>query len=191
MSPKLKEIFSGDLFYLKCENNTSGSKVTWYFNNEVDSSSSTESYKIAVAYPAHSGQYQCEIDGTKSGTFTITVLGKCATWKSIRIRSLKLFHKCNHIIYVFTIQNTCPLPHSPSRQVNQWCRKEHQLSLIFTMTMVSRDGSAGSTGEREKEGLCWKRLLKWVWTFNPRNWRSQRLFSGVLIELKTSEVTKS
>ncbi|KAK1881127.1 Fc receptor-like protein 6 [Dissostichus eleginoides] len=71
MSPPLKEIFSGDLFYLKCSGK---SKVTWYFDNETQSLPTSDTWKIGVAAPKHSGAYQCESDGQKSDAFHIKVM---------------------------------------------------------------------------------------------------------------------
>ncbi|KAF3704549.1 hypothetical protein EXN66_Car020238 [Channa argus] len=70
-------IFSGDLFYLKCEGGSG--PVKWYFNNSKQSEIN-ETLKITSAHPKHSGFYQCESNGKKSETLPIDVNGKCATW---------------------------------------------------------------------------------------------------------------
>ncbi|XP_078135674.1 uncharacterized protein LOC144536415 isoform X1 [Sander vitreus] len=72
MSPILKQIFSGDLFFLRCNSSTSGNGVTWYFNNIKTIRS--EIWKIGPASPEHSGAYQCE-SGQRSDSFSIKVLG--------------------------------------------------------------------------------------------------------------------
>ncbi|XP_037610863.1 uncharacterized protein LOC119479395 isoform X2 [Sebastes umbrosus] len=73
MSPTLKEIYSGDLFFLRCNNSASGSTVKWYFN-DMEQTLTTETWKIGVATPKHSGSYQCESNGQKSDAFPIDVL---------------------------------------------------------------------------------------------------------------------
>ncbi|XP_010777656.1 uncharacterized protein [Notothenia coriiceps] len=70
MSPELKEIFQGDLFYLKCSGK---SNVIWYFNEEQLPPTS-DTWKIGVAAPKHSGNYQCESNQQKSENFNIKVL---------------------------------------------------------------------------------------------------------------------
>ncbi|XP_074475315.1 uncharacterized protein LOC141758108 isoform X2 [Sebastes fasciatus] len=72
MSPKLEEIYSGDLFFLRCDNSASGSTVKWYFN-DMEQTLTTETWKIGVAAPKHSGSYQCESNGQKSDAFPIVV----------------------------------------------------------------------------------------------------------------------
>ncbi|XP_033975396.1 uncharacterized protein LOC117473731 [Trematomus bernacchii] len=71
MSPKLKEIFSGDLFYLKCSGK---SKVIWYFNDKKQPPLTSDTWKIGVAVPKHSGSYHCESDGQKSDALHIKVM---------------------------------------------------------------------------------------------------------------------
>ncbi|XP_044035579.1 uncharacterized protein LOC122868072 isoform X2 [Siniperca chuatsi] len=73
MSPKLKYIFSGDLFNLSCES-TSENTVKWYVNNTEERLQTNKTWKIAVAAPKHSGVYQCESNGKRSGNFSIKVL---------------------------------------------------------------------------------------------------------------------
>ncbi|XP_018520078.1 uncharacterized protein LOC108875553 [Lates calcarifer] len=73
MTPELKTIFSGDLFYLGCNSKTSGSSVKWYFNDS-EQHQTKEIFEIAVASPKHSGSYQCETNGQKSDTFSISVI---------------------------------------------------------------------------------------------------------------------
>ncbi|XP_026206872.1 uncharacterized protein LOC113156145 isoform X2 [Anabas testudineus] len=73
VSPNPKEIFCGDLVYLRCENTPSGSTVKWYFNGKLNTTIS-EPFKIAVAHPEHTGDYECEVNQEKSDPFTITVL---------------------------------------------------------------------------------------------------------------------
>ncbi|XP_067344104.1 uncharacterized protein [Channa argus] len=63
-------IFSGDLFYLKCEGGSG--PVKWYFNNSKQSEIN-ETLKITSAHPKHSGFYQCESNGKKSETLPIDV----------------------------------------------------------------------------------------------------------------------
>ncbi|XP_071393540.1 uncharacterized protein [Centroberyx affinis] len=72
MSPTFTTTFSGDSIKLSCDNSTAG--VTWYFNNAVDPQQKGKTWSIAAATPRHSGSYQCESDGRKSGNFSISVL---------------------------------------------------------------------------------------------------------------------
>ncbi|KAK2820224.1 hypothetical protein Q5P01_023183 [Channa striata] len=65
-------IYSGDLFYLRCE--SCSSPVRWYFNDGAQAETS-ERYKITVAHPGHSGFYQCECKGQKSERFDLSVRG--------------------------------------------------------------------------------------------------------------------
>ncbi|KAM8729494.1 uncharacterized protein AB9X84_026725 [Acanthopagrus schlegelii] len=65
VSPTLNEIFSGDLFYLSCDNSLSGSTVKWYFNG-TEQAVETKTWRVASATPDQSGSYQCEISGQKS-----------------------------------------------------------------------------------------------------------------------------
>ncbi|KAK2820218.1 hypothetical protein Q5P01_023177 [Channa striata] len=65
-------IYSGDLFYLRCE--SCSSPVRWYFNDGAQAETS-EHYKITVAHPGHSGFYQCECKGQKSERFDLSVRG--------------------------------------------------------------------------------------------------------------------
>ncbi|XP_058476328.1 uncharacterized protein LOC131448178 [Solea solea] len=71
MLPKLKEIFIGDLFYLHCD---TPSPVKWYFNDEEQLQQTGNAWKFAVAWPKHSGSYQCEHNGQKSDKFPIDVV---------------------------------------------------------------------------------------------------------------------
>ncbi|XP_031699645.1 uncharacterized protein LOC116381541 [Anarrhichthys ocellatus] len=71
--PKLKQIFSGDLLFLRCDNSLSGSTVRWYFN-DMEQPLTNETWKIGVATPKHSGSYQCKRNGAKSAGFPIDVL---------------------------------------------------------------------------------------------------------------------
>lgn len=74
MWPKLEEFFPGDLFYLSCDNIASSSRVQWYLNNTVVKQSPTsETWKIAVASPKHSGFYHCENNGQRSDNLFINV----------------------------------------------------------------------------------------------------------------------
>ncbi|XP_054454955.1 uncharacterized protein LOC129091383 isoform X2 [Anoplopoma fimbria] len=70
ISPTLKQIFSGDLFILRCN---SGSGVKWYFNG-TEQVLTGGTWKIEFASPMHSGFYQCESNGVKSDSFYIEVL---------------------------------------------------------------------------------------------------------------------
>lgn len=70
VSPPLEQIFPGDLFYLSCDN--SGSNVKWYFNN-IEQTLTSKTWKIAAASPKHTGLYQCESNGQKSSTRSISV----------------------------------------------------------------------------------------------------------------------
>uniref|UniRef100_A0A8D3AKU7 Ig-like domain-containing protein n=1 Tax=Scophthalmus maximus TaxID=52904 RepID=A0A8D3AKU7_SCOMX len=72
MWPKLEEFFPGDLFYLSCDNIASSSRVQWYLNNTVVKQSPTsETWKIAVASPKHSGFYHCENNGQRSDNLIV------------------------------------------------------------------------------------------------------------------------
>ncbi|XP_034070171.1 uncharacterized protein LOC117544823 [Gymnodraco acuticeps] len=71
ISPKLKEIFPGDLFYLKCSGK---SKVSWYFDGKDQPLLTSDTWKIGVAAPKHSGSYQCESNGQKSDALPIKVM---------------------------------------------------------------------------------------------------------------------
>uniref|UniRef100_A0A3B4Y907 Uncharacterized LOC111650268 n=1 Tax=Seriola lalandi dorsalis TaxID=1841481 RepID=A0A3B4Y907_SERLL len=75
MLPGLKMVFSGDLFYLSCDNSAGESGVKWYFNNKEEKQTN-KTWKFAVASPKHSGSYQCERNGQKSGDFNLDVMGK-------------------------------------------------------------------------------------------------------------------
>ncbi|XP_055360573.1 uncharacterized protein LOC114846266 [Betta splendens] len=72
MSPNVEQVFSGDLFYLKCNDSKSVTPATWYQNDARILM--TTHYKIAVAQQSHSGQYECEINGEKSDKYQVTVL---------------------------------------------------------------------------------------------------------------------
>ncbi|XP_073346287.1 uncharacterized protein [Pagrus major] len=65
MSPELKEIFSGDLFYLSCDNSASGSTVKWYFNGN-EQTVTKKTWRVACATPNHAGFYECESNGERS-----------------------------------------------------------------------------------------------------------------------------
>ncbi|XP_028424371.1 B-cell receptor CD22 [Perca flavescens] len=72
VSPMLNQIFSGDLFFLRC--NSSGSSVTWYIDNDKKTITN-DTWKIGAASPKHSGNYQCQSEsGQKSDNFKINVL---------------------------------------------------------------------------------------------------------------------
>ncbi|KAM7381842.1 hypothetical protein PAMA_012618 [Pampus argenteus] len=71
ISPKLKQIFSGDILYLTCDV-TRGSKFKWYFNN-MEQEPRNKTWKIAAAAPIHSGSYQCESNKQKSKNFEVRV----------------------------------------------------------------------------------------------------------------------
>ncbi|KAK9530570.1 hypothetical protein VZT92_012062 [Zoarces viviparus] len=71
--PELKQIFSGDLLFLRCGSSSSGKSVKWYFN-DMEQPLTDETWKIEVATPKHSGSYQCERNGEKSAGFSIDVL---------------------------------------------------------------------------------------------------------------------
>ncbi|XP_032358466.1 uncharacterized protein LOC116671356 isoform X1 [Etheostoma spectabile] len=75
MSPILKQIFSGDLFFLKCDSSTSGSNVTWYINNTIQTMTN-DTWKIRVATPKNSGSYQCKSGSNMqmSDAFSLKVL---------------------------------------------------------------------------------------------------------------------
>ncbi|XP_070708373.1 uncharacterized protein [Pempheris klunzingeri] len=73
LSPALKNIFSGDLFYLICNNSASGSGVKWYYE-DAEKNLTSKTWKISVATSKDSGSYQCESNGQKSDRFTITIL---------------------------------------------------------------------------------------------------------------------
>ncbi|XP_049420328.1 uncharacterized protein LOC125881284 [Epinephelus fuscoguttatus] len=71
VSPTLKQIFSGDLIFLSCDN--SGSSVKWYVDSQ-EQQQTNKIWKIGVASPRHSGSYQCESNGQKSDKVSINVL---------------------------------------------------------------------------------------------------------------------
>ncbi|KAJ4940423.1 hypothetical protein JOQ06_026726 [Pogonophryne albipinna] len=71
ISPKLKEFFPGDLFYLKCSGK---SNVIWYFDDEKQLPLTSDTWKIGVAAPKHSGSYECESNGQKSDPLPIKVM---------------------------------------------------------------------------------------------------------------------
>ncbi|XP_042364387.1 uncharacterized protein LOC121959229 [Plectropomus leopardus] len=73
ISPKLTHIFSGDLFFLRCDDSTSGSTVKWYVN-DTEQTLTDKIWKIGVAAPKHSGSYQCQSNGLKSDSLPISVL---------------------------------------------------------------------------------------------------------------------
>uniref|UniRef100_A0A3B4TC63 Uncharacterized LOC111220070 n=2 Tax=Seriola dumerili TaxID=41447 RepID=A0A3B4TC63_SERDU len=73
MCPRLKMVFSGDLFYLSCDNSVGESGVKWYFNNKEEKQTN-KTWKFAVASPKHSGSYQCEHNGQKSDNFSLDVM---------------------------------------------------------------------------------------------------------------------
>ncbi|XP_076615406.1 sialoadhesin [Chaetodon auriga] len=72
MSPNLKQIFSGDLFYLSCDTGTGANTVTWYLNNDPKPLKD-KTWKIAVAAAKDSGSYKCESNGLESDSFPIDV----------------------------------------------------------------------------------------------------------------------
>ncbi|CAK6964125.1 uncharacterized protein LOC128381153 [Scomber scombrus] len=72
VTPPLKYIFVGDLLYLHCSV-SSGTPVKWY-KKDVEEKQTNNTWKIAVATPAHSGSYHCESNGQKSNNFLINVL---------------------------------------------------------------------------------------------------------------------
>ncbi|XP_029383762.1 uncharacterized protein LOC115060076 [Echeneis naucrates] len=74
MLPRLKNVFIGDTFYLKCDRSASGSEVKWYFKN-AELNVTNEVWKITVASSQHSGAYQCESNTQKSKSFNINVIG--------------------------------------------------------------------------------------------------------------------
>uniref|UniRef100_A0A3B5ACZ9 Uncharacterized LOC103373069 n=1 Tax=Stegastes partitus TaxID=144197 RepID=A0A3B5ACZ9_9TELE len=71
MSPKLEQIFTGDLFYLTCDEGVS--PVKWY-KDGVENTWTNKMVKIPAASPQHSGSYQCESNGQRSDSFSIEVL---------------------------------------------------------------------------------------------------------------------
>lgn len=87
MLPDLKQVYSGDLFYLSCNSNTGGDTVKWFFNNQEQSAQTTKTWRFAVAATKHSGSYLCETDGSKSDPVDISVLGNCRT--SAKVDSIK------------------------------------------------------------------------------------------------------
>ncbi|XP_070847233.1 uncharacterized protein [Chaetodon trifascialis] len=72
MSPKLDQIFSGDLLYLSCDTGTGPSTVMWYLNNEKQLVTD-KTWKIAVAAAKDSGSYVCESNGLRSDSFNVIV----------------------------------------------------------------------------------------------------------------------
>lgn len=87
MLPDLKQVYSGDLFYLSCNSSTTGETVKWFFNNEEQSAQTSKTWRFAVAAAKHSGSYRCETGGSKSDTVNISVLGNCRT--SAKLDSVK------------------------------------------------------------------------------------------------------
>uniref|UniRef100_A0A8C2X7P1 Ig-like domain-containing protein n=1 Tax=Cyclopterus lumpus TaxID=8103 RepID=A0A8C2X7P1_CYCLU len=73
ISPTLKQIFSGDLIFLSCDNSTRGSGVKWYFDG-MKQTQTSENVKIRVAAPEHSGSCQCERNEEKSDGSSFNVL---------------------------------------------------------------------------------------------------------------------
>ncbi|KAM9837694.1 uncharacterized protein ACBR49_018336 [Aulostomus maculatus] len=73
MSPPLKQIFSGDLFYLKCDNIPSGASVRWYLDN-LEQMKTTNPLKFSAADPACTGSYQCDSNGQRSDRFNVSIL---------------------------------------------------------------------------------------------------------------------
>uniref|UniRef100_A0A3Q1GR91 Uncharacterized LOC110949059 n=1 Tax=Acanthochromis polyacanthus TaxID=80966 RepID=A0A3Q1GR91_9TELE len=71
MSPYLKQIFTGDLFYLTC--NASGNTVKWYKDGVEQQMWADGTVRIAVTSPKDSGIYQCQINGPKSDPVHIKV----------------------------------------------------------------------------------------------------------------------
>ncbi|XP_043957664.1 uncharacterized protein LOC122822796 isoform X2 [Gambusia affinis] len=73
MTPRLKEIFTGDLLYLHCDDgDQTGSPATWDFNGKQAKQSN--SLKIAAASAKDSGTYKCTINGQTSDDFNLKVL---------------------------------------------------------------------------------------------------------------------
>lgn len=77
MSPSLRQVFIGDVFFLKCDDSSSASTVKWTFNN-IELESRARTLKIAAAAPKDSGSYKCQISKETSNSFSLTVLGKCS-----------------------------------------------------------------------------------------------------------------
>uniref|UniRef100_A0A672H8C5 Ig-like domain-containing protein n=1 Tax=Salarias fasciatus TaxID=181472 RepID=A0A672H8C5_SALFA len=63
MSPPLKQVFTGDLFYLQCDGSSSHNSVKWYMNDE-EQTWTKKFWKIPAAKPQNSGSYRCEVNGT-------------------------------------------------------------------------------------------------------------------------------
>lgn len=79
MLPDLKQVYSGDLFYLSCNSGTGGDRVKWFFNNVEQSAQTNKTWRFALAATKHSGSYYCETGYSKSDPLNITVLGNCRT----------------------------------------------------------------------------------------------------------------
>ncbi|XP_034716136.1 uncharacterized protein LOC117936831 isoform X2 [Etheostoma cragini] len=73
MSPILTQIFSGDLFFLRCNSSTDGTK--WYINN-IEQMMTNDTWKISSASPKNSGSYQCKSGSNMqmSKAFSLKVL---------------------------------------------------------------------------------------------------------------------
>lgn len=72
--PNFKEIYVGDLFFLRCESQGKG-EVKWFYNNKIVPEWKDGNLKIPVAARKHSGTYHCERNGSSSSNIAINVLG--------------------------------------------------------------------------------------------------------------------
>uniref|UniRef100_A0A672H8G2 Ig-like domain-containing protein n=1 Tax=Salarias fasciatus TaxID=181472 RepID=A0A672H8G2_SALFA len=72
MSPPLKQVFTGDLFYLQCHASGSHNSVKWYMNDE-EQAWTKKSWKIPAAKPQNSGSYRCEVNGQRSDGLQVHV----------------------------------------------------------------------------------------------------------------------
>ncbi|XP_029954188.1 uncharacterized protein LOC115393352 [Salarias fasciatus] len=72
MSPPLKQVFTGDLFYLQCDGSSSHNSVKWYMNDE-EQTWTKKFWKIPAAKPQNSGSYRCEVNGQRSDGLQVHV----------------------------------------------------------------------------------------------------------------------
>lgn len=86
MLPDLKQVYYGDFFYLTCNTNARGD-LKWFHNDKEQSAQMSETWEFAIAAASHSGSYRCEVDGRRSNTVNIGVLGNCRT--SAKVDSVK------------------------------------------------------------------------------------------------------
>lgn len=100
MLPNMTQVFRGDFFLLKCDDNPRPSSVKWTLDDE-ELESGNGTLRITAASLNDSGSYKCEINGKKSNGFSVNVLGKCSAWTQGILNCLSFGKRVAHIcIYI-------------------------------------------------------------------------------------------